>query len=133
MSATVTKIPDEPIIVVTVDGHLDVEIARDVYAQIAALAQQIEGPIFRITDVRKQECSFMEMMAVIKEASQGATGTTSDPRITNIFVGRDKMAMLARDVLKRIDPEGHGVLETVDDALEYVRWQLKLKSQKPAS
>ena len=93
MSATVTRMPDEPIIVVTVDGHLDVEIARALYRQIAELAAQIDGPIYRITDVRKQECSFTEMMGVIKEASQGMAGTTSDPRITNIFVGREKMAM----------------------------------------
>ena len=133
MSASVEKMPDEPIIVVTIDGHLDVEIAREVYAQIAKFAESIEGPIYRITDVRKQEISFMEMMAVIKEASKGMPGTTSDQRITNIFVGREKMAMLARDVLKRLDPEGHGVLETVEDALDYIRWQLKLKSQEQPS
>jgi hypothetical protein len=134
MSAVVTKLPDEPIILVTIEGHLDVTIARDVYAQIAVLAKEIQEPVYyRITDVRKQESTFIEMLAVVKEAMKGTEGTTTDPRMVHIFVGREKMALLARDMLRNINPHNHPMLDTVEDALTYIRFDLGRKQQSSTS
>jgi hypothetical protein len=129
MPATVEKLPDEPIILVTIDGHLDVAIARQIYAEIAELAQDIEGKVYRITDLRKQTSSFMDTIGVVKEAAKGSPGTTSDPRITNVFVGHGKVAPTTLNLMRQKNPESHGVLETVEDALEYVRWQIQLDNQ----
>lgn len=68
MAGIVEKLPGEPIILVTVDGHLNVEIAREIYGKIAEIAKTIEGPIFRIMDVRQQETTFIEMMGIIEKA-----------------------------------------------------------------
>ncbi len=123
MSATVEKLADESIIIVTIDGHLDAEIARDIYHQIAELTEELEPPIYRITDVRKMEITFIELMGVIKEASKNTPGTTTDERITHMFVGKDKFAMIARDVMRRINPDNHPMMDSIEEALTYIRWK----------
>ncbi len=130
MPVTVEKYPNEPILLVTVDGHLDAPMVRQLYSQIGELTEGMEAPIYRITDVRKQETTFMEMMGIIKEATKDMPGTTSDPRIFNIFVGRDKMTMIARDVMQRINPNNHPILDEIEEALEYIRWQLSLAEKE---
>ena len=125
MPVTVKKLPDEPILLVTVDGHLNAPMVRELYTKIGELTTDIPAPIYRITDVRKQEASFAEMMGIIKEATKDMQGTTSDPRIFNIFVGRNKMTQIARDVMQRINPHNHPIMDTVEDALTYIRWRLK--------
>ena len=133
MPATVEKLPNEPIILVTVEGHLDVSLAREIYAKIAELADDIQGPIYRITDLRKQTSSFADNIAVVKEASNRKPGTTSDPRITNVFVGREQISPVTLAVMRRDNPDSHGVLDSVEDALAYVRWQLELMAQDDPS
>ena len=85
MPATVERLPGEPIVIVRVTGHLTVEVMRDMYRQIAEIADQIEPPLYRITGTR------------CREASKGMSGTTTDPRIRHVYVGRDKIAMVGRD------------------------------------
>jgi hypothetical protein len=123
MSATVEKLPNEPIILVTVKGNMTAEIAREVYQEIAQITKDMPLPIYRITDIRKIETNFTDMMEVIKEATIERPGTTCDPRITHIFVGNDKFVKIARDVLQRIDPDNHPMLDTMEKALAYIRWK----------
>lgn len=124
MAVSVEKLPDEPIFIVTVDGHLNAEMVRELYHEIGELTKDMLPPIYRITDVRKQETTFMDMMGIIKEATKDLPGTTSDDRITHLFVGREKFAMIARDVMRRINPDNHPMLNTIEEALTYIRWQL---------
>ena len=126
MPATVEQLPGEPIVIVRVTGHLTVEVMRDVYRQIAAIADQIEPPLYRITDTRFREASFAEMMAIVKEASKGMPGTTTDPRIRNVFVGRDRIAMVGRDAYVNNDPNRNAmpIFESIEDALTYVRYEI---------
>ncbi len=124
MSVSVKRLPEEPIFIVTVDGHLDADMVRELYYEIGELTKDMTPPIYRITDVRKQETTFMEMMGIIKEATQDMPGTTSDDRIINIFVGKEKFAMIARDVLRRINPNNHPMMDTIEEALSYIRWQM---------
>lgn len=124
MSVSVELFPDEPILLVTIEGHLDAPMVHELYGQIGELTEGMEAPIYRITDVRKLETSFAEVLGIIKEAMKDSPGTTTDPRIFNIFVGRDKMAMIARDMLRRINPDNHPLLDSIEDALTYIRWKL---------
>jgi hypothetical protein len=124
-SFTVEKLPDEPIILVTVIGFLDVNMARSIYAQIAEIAATLQGPLYRITDVRQEHTSFVELVGVIKEASKGTAGTTTDPRIKNVFVGNEKMARVARDALvKNLGAASMPMFATMEDALEHIRNEL---------
>jgi len=129
MGIIVKQYLDEPIILVIIEGDLTVPMAKESYRQIAALAKTIEGPIYRITDVRTQKTQLDEILRIVKEAGQGLEGTTSDPRIHNIFVGRERFAMLARDLMSSAQFSGRGnemaVFDSIDEALVYARKRLK--------
>jgi hypothetical protein len=123
MAVTVEKLPDEPIIIVTSVGQINVTMMREVYAQIAAILDKFEPPLYRITDARNQETSFADMIGIIKEASKGMPGTTTDPRIRNVFVGRDKFAMLARQAYVNTGST-IPLFDTLEDALTHIRYEL---------
>ncbi|MEQ9028567.1 MAG: hypothetical protein RLP44_07615 [Aggregatilineales bacterium] len=124
MPVTLRQIEGEPILLVTIDGLLNAEMVRKLYENIGKLAQEIDGPVYRITDVRKLETTFAELMGILKEAMKDSPGTTSDKNITNIFVGRDKFALLARDMLKRINQDNHPLFDTIEDALTFIQLDL---------
>jgi hypothetical protein len=121
---TVEKLPDENIIVVTVVGFFTADIARGVYAKTAELAAMMEGPIYRITDIREERTSFVEIIGVLKEATKGTSGTPSDPRIKSVFVGDEKMARVARDVLVKQTGIPMPMFATMEDAFRHVRNEL---------
>lgn len=124
---TVEQLPGEPIIVVTVDGYLDVDSVRDIYEKVAEFASTIDGAVFRITDVRRQKTTFDEMQKIIAEASKGTAGTTSDPRIKNVFVGLNPHAMLARAKLAEQSGKISAQMKTfimMEQALTYVRAEI---------
>jgi len=123
-SYTVAKVPDKPIIVVSVVGHFNVEMARAIYAKIAEIAATIEGPIYRITDIREERTSFADIIGVIKEASTGAAGSTTDPRIKNVFVGDERMARVARDALVRQTGVPMPMFAKMEDAFAHINNEL---------
>ena len=127
MSVTLEKLPDEPIVIVTAVGLLNVEGMRAIYTQIAKILEKIDPPLYRISDVREQETSFAEMIEIVKEAGRGMPGTTTDPRIRHMFVGRHKFAMLARDFYRNSDPNRLSMptFDTLEEALSYVRAEIK--------
>ena len=129
MSVTVEKLSNEPILIVTVDGHLDADMVKDLYQEIGMLTEDMQPPIYRITDVRKMTITFMDLMGVIKEGTKDTPGTTTDARISHMFVGKDKFAKIARDVFQRINPDNHPMLNTLEEALAYIRWKSEQESE----
>lgn len=121
-SFSVEKLPEqENVILVTVEGKLNIDVVKSIYSQIATITANMEGPIYRITDVRKEQSEFGDMLKVIKEAGSGSAGTTTDPRIQNIFLGRGKMARLAKDVLENtMRGMKMPVVDTLEEALEFI-------------
>lgn len=132
MPVTLERLEGEPIILVTVDGHLNGDMVRELYHNIGVIAQEIDGPVYRITDVRKLHTTFAELMGIMKEALKDSPGTTSDNNITNIFVGREKFALLARDMMKRANPDNHPLFDTIEDALTFIRLDLLKRGQESA-
>jgi hypothetical protein len=129
MSVTVEKLPNEQILIVTVDGHLDADMVKDLYQEISTLTEDMQPPIYRVTDVRKMSITFMDLMGVIKEGTKDMPGTTADTRISHMFVGKDKFAKIARDVLQKINPDNHPMLDTMEEALTYIRWKSQQDTQ----
>jgi hypothetical protein len=123
VTTRVERIAGEPIIVVTIQGHLDAPIMQQIYGQVADLAAQIEGPVYRITDLRQMDLTLADMVEVIKEAGRGVPGSATDPRIVNIFVGRSHMTRFAADMLRlrRFGSVYSVLMNTLEDALAYVR------------
>ncbi len=115
--------PGEPIIIITIQGHLDAQVMQNVYHQAAELARAIEGPVYRVTDLRFMEVTLADMVEIIKEAGRGIPGSTSDPRIVNVFVGKSHMSRFAADMLRlrRFGGVYSVLVNTLEDALAYVR------------
>lgn len=123
MTTRVERMPGEPIIVVTINGHLDAPIMQRIYEQVTSHAQAIEGAVFRITDVRQMDVTLADMVEIIKEAGRGKPGSASDPRIVNVFVGKSHMSRFAADMLRlrRFGGISTVLMNTLEDALAYVR------------
>jgi hypothetical protein len=120
--------PNEPIILATLEGRIDVETMKQVFAQSAALADGMRGRIYRITDVRRVSNaeSFTDIIAIVREAAKGMPGSTTDPRIVPMFVGTHQMAKLAADLLRQQQFGGKQVpmFKSVEDALDFVGLQI---------
>jgi len=123
VSTSVERVPGEPIIIITIKGHLDAHIMRDVYDRVAELARDVEAPVYRITDVREMDVTIADMVEIIKESSKGFPGSPTDPRIVNVFVGKSHMSRFAADMLRlrRFGGVSTVLMNTMEDALAYVR------------
>ncbi len=123
MPVKVERLPGEPILVMTYTGHMDVETVTKGFTESAKLAEQIDGVVYRISDVRLGEGDFGDVMKVIAEIRKGIPGSTADPKFRGVFVGGHQMVRLYADILKQ---EQFGAttipfFKTMDEALEYIR------------
>jgi hypothetical protein len=123
VTTQVERVPGEPIIIITVQGHLDAQVMRGIYQQGAELARTIQGPVYRITDLRLMEVTLADMVEIIRDANKGVPGSVSDPRIVNVFVGKSHMSQFAADMLRlrRFGGAYSVLMNTLEDALAYVR------------
>lgn len=125
MSITVERVPDEPILLLKSTGQMTVDDVRGAYAETTRLLDQMESEnheiVYRIVDVREQTTTFPEMMEIMKVATASGEGTPTDNRIQTIYVGREKFAMLAREMFSRQTGRAFPIFESVEDALEAIR------------
>ena len=134
MSVQVTKLPNEPIIILTYEGLLDVETVKSAFQQSVELMQNIDGPVYRISDVRAgdaDERGFAELFKLIGQLRNGVAGSSADPRIHGVFVGGNQLARLYADFMRQ-NQFGSRLIpfyQTVDEALEYIHFEInKAKS-----
>lgn len=127
MSVQVEKLPDLPVIVLTYEGHMDVETVMSAFAQSAVISNTIEGSVYRISDVRKGEGSFADVVGIIKAIRESAVGSSADPKIKGIFVGSHQLARMYADFLKQEQFGSTAIpfFQTLEDALEYIAIEQK--------
>ena len=126
MPFTAQLLEGEPIILVELSGHLDAQLLREMYQEIASISQSIPGHLYRITNVQQLESSFHEMLEVAREASSGTPGSLADPHITMAFVANDQWIKFTVDTLKQ-DRFGNlqvPIFRTMNDALAAIRLQI---------
>ncbi len=87
MAVIVERIPDQPIIVAVLSGDITSEMVQEMFAQSAALADEIGEQAYRITDIRLSEISFSDLVVVLADSASGQPGSPSDPRIHGVLVG----------------------------------------------
>ncbi|RMF82543.1 MAG: hypothetical protein D6737_01480 [Chloroflexi bacterium] len=122
---------NEPIVVAEGRGHVTVEEMVDVFRKTAAIAQTIDGPVYRITDTRYGDTSFIELFQMMIEASKKAPGSTIDPRIRPILLGTSAMVKLAAELVQKEQFANLSLplFREMDDALTYIRNDLaKIKN-----
>lgn len=127
MVVHITRLPDEPIIVIRAtpptDAYNDVRRKLD---DLEALVQTMPGPvIFRINDYSAlPEPTLNGIIFVLAEETRTPRpGSAADPRIRNVVVGSHPLIRLAIEGLKQ--PQYGSVdvplFDTYDAALAYVR------------
>jgi len=130
MPVQVEKLPDLPVIILTYEGHMDVETVKSAFSQSAVIAASVEGIVYRISDVRNSEGTFADVVNVIKAIRVNVVGSSADPKIKGVFVGNNQFARMHADFLKQ-EQFGSTTIpffQTLDEALEYV--QIELQSTK---
>lgn len=127
MSVHVEKLPDLPVIVLTYEGHMDVETVKSAFSQSAVIASSLDGVVYRISDVRNSEGNFTDVVNIIKAIRINALGSSADPKIKGVFVGNNQYARMYADILKQ---EEFGItnipfFKTLEEALEYIELDRK--------
>lgn len=120
MSIKVERIPNKPIILLTSKGAMTVDDVLKAYEETAQLAGEMNGLIYRVVDVREQTTTFPEMMEIMKVVNQNTMGSPSDERIQTIYVGREKFAMMAREMFSRKTGRAFPIFETVEAAFDAI-------------
>lgn len=130
MPITVKRLENEPILVATFSGEITVQDIAGMYEESSALIGDSDQRIYRISDVRDATSNFVEMFGVIKIASTGQPGSTSDPRIQAYFVGTSTWITFARNTLRTPAFGGLQIaaFETIDSALEAIRTQIGMQN-----
>ncbi len=126
MPVVVNRVEDKPIIIATFSGTVTVADVIQTFQQSAEIMGDDEQSYHRITDVRTANSNFIEMLGVIKEASTGQPGSTTDPRIKTTFVGTTTWIAFFRNALQNPQFGGKSMaaFENMDDALASIHVQL---------
>ena len=102
----VTKLDDLPVVVLklVMPPRLDVEnLFREVAAQILPHIEAADGPLYRINDMSAFD--FLPIFSAVVRGlafeTQQTPGTSSDPRLIPMFVGKGRDVQLIVDALKQ--------------------------------
>lgn len=125
MPVKIEPVPDEPVVVVTFDGHLDVETVRKVFVETAAIFAKFEGDVYRIADIRTAKIGFVDLINIVKAVRGGLPASSIDPRVHGIFVGQNQFARMYADFVKQMGGTPIPIFATMEDALEYAHLQMK--------
>jgi hypothetical protein len=114
---------DEPILIAHLYGKVTCQDVLTLFAKSAEFADQVGGPIARITVVEEGDISFGDLVMIMAEVPGGMPGSPSDLRLSCAMVGSHQWARfysdsLHQDQYKRINVPLFGSL---DEALAYVR------------
>ncbi len=122
MPFKIERLPDEPILIVTIEDHIDAEVVRGIFIQTAAMFAQIEGAVvYRIADIRTAKTNFVDVIKIIKTIRSGIPASSIDPRIRGVFVGRNHFARMYADFIRQFGGAPIPFFETVEEAVEYAR------------
>ncbi len=94
------------------------------FEQVAEMIEGIDGQIFRISDYRQAESSFVDIIKTVQETLKLTAGSAADPRVKTIYIGTSRWIGLARTAYQH-QPGGLQIptFHTVEDALTYIRLQ----------
>ena len=125
MPARIERMPNEPIVIVTFDGHLDVETVRNVFVETAAVFANVEGHVYRIADIRTAKIGFVDLINIVKAVRGGLPASSIDPRVHGVFVGQNQFARMYADLIKQLGGTPIPIFATMEDALDYAHLQLE--------
>jgi hypothetical protein len=127
MESAVIKLPDEPIVIVTV--RLPIHEFLDDLAllnqQVADILATTQGPVYRISDTNLlSEGGFSDLMLALGEQRAHPLGSVMDPRVKPILVGTGPMLPIVVRKVAQHTGVTMPLFATLDEALAYARAQI---------
>jgi hypothetical protein len=132
MPYKVELVPDEPIVIVTLSEPFDWEKdIRATTARVADLTRHMDGPIYRISNMKQVSLDFSEVVTALASATRVEEGGLNDPRFRVVFISQEALIDLAEFGARSASQEQYGVAEPIkvftdlDEALRHIRAELK--------
>jgi hypothetical protein len=123
MGATLRKLDDAPILIVTYEGILDLKTVEEVAPQIAQVLRESPVPIYGIVDLRTASLEFPDLFRILYHQSRSVQGTLSSEGDHVVLVGSHPLIRIFRKLF-RLEEFGGRVIpifSDMDDALAAVR------------
>ena len=132
MGATLQKLDDEPILIVTHEGYLSLKGVEEVTAQVVQAMDESKTPLYGIIDLRNATTDFAEFMRILVHQSSGARGTLSNRESYVVLVGAHVLIRLFHTLMRERKLGGVtlSVYYTMEDALRAVRLRIKADAQQ---
>jgi hypothetical protein len=123
MVFAVSKLPGEPILIVTLDLPLEQHLQswRSLTAALARFVTEAERGIAVVFDLRDQEVSFSDILIGISELQASAADWIVDPNMSLVIVGEHPMLDITA---RRVDQQFHFLpprFATMEEALAQIR------------
>ena len=123
MAFAVKKLPDEPIVIVTIDlpVHEYEQNFRSLSNQLARLAENAAEGFEVILDGRTLDLSFSDVLLLIDLGQDTPAGTFADPRLHWSIVGTHPLFAIAVKKVRQQLSAYVTLFETLDEALAAAR------------
>lgn len=134
MPSAVIKLPDEPIVIVTIALPIERHLSslHSVCAQIDRIARQVRRPLYTILDLRGQDLSFSDILLGLDEQKDQPPGSMTDPRVRPIVAGDHPLLAIAQKKARQQLAIEIPVFDTLQIALAYVRAELEGQANHPS-
>lgn len=129
MPYEVSRLADEPIIIATLTDPIDwAHDIKQTTAQVAALAAEIDGPGFRITDLTQATVTFSELMMGLATVLRSEGGWLSNPRMRPLVVTKQKLGREFQTFVAEQEQYGKLNVEVFSTLAEAIAFARKLSS-----
>lgn len=126
MPITIKYLPQEPILLATIKGYLNIKSTKDACSRVVKKCQGTLSHTYCVIDVCEATTSFADLIWIIKQAA--AYGDSSQCTMKNrvVFVGESHWIQLFSDAMQHTQFGGIEIpiFETIDTALVYIRSEL---------
>ena len=130
MPVTITRVPDEPIVVAHLYDRLDRATVRCMFEATAAIACECDGPVVRVENFHDVDVTFRQMATALVEANRLLPGSGRDPRVQSVVVaGRNRVRLLV-NAMGRIEFGSRvvPVFDTLEEGLAHARLLVQERS-----
>ena len=134
MAATLRKLDDEPILIVTHEGFLTLEVSEAVTAQVVQAMEAADTRLYGIIDLRNATTDLREVLRIVSQQSRGARGTMTHEETYVVLVGEHFFLRMFHRLLRERQLGGVtlSVYVTMDEALRAVRQRIRVDAAEAA-
>lgn len=96
MGATLRKLDDAPILIVTHEGYINLKSVEEITVKIAEVLAASDVPIYGIIDTRGAYTDLSELLRILYHQTVGAAGTMSAEKDRIVLVGTHPLIRVFR-------------------------------------